>query len=152
MGLCLYIFSPSLLEPAALITFNEDFFFFQLVLSCFNSQFLKCFMHRKWSFNPHPPNWVSRSCLRSWDRVLFWALQMVVCGRACFSFPSYSSFFARQWSSTQKKERVCRGIRSLDLRVSSCLLTPKITVPWPDLVGMNTFINEKIVNVKNWKC
>ena len=48
------LFSPSLLEPAALLTFNEDFFFLQLVLSFFNSQLseMKCF-RRRWSFTPH---------------------------------------------------------------------------------------------------
>ena len=131
------------LWPAAWVTFNEDELQLPLFLAATRVSWMlhvSCVLSfcLSISLNPHSTSFESSLLftLRSLGSSLFRSSErtcasVVVCGRACFSFfVSNSVFVSRVKVVRSAKERVGDKIRSLTLRVSSCLPTLKTTVPW----------------------
>ena len=132
----IFSFSPSLLMTSCLGNIQWRWAPTALI-SCCNSHFLNdsCFS-RHWLFNPHFTSFESsllfpltslgsslqfqaRSCVTSRSRARLYSF----CFQILFAF--LSLFFSLS------REKVGDGIRSPLLRISSCLLTLKTTVPWP---------------------
>ena len=136
-------FSPSLLELAALETFNgainpsNSFFLASTLLS---ECFVSCVNGR--SIHLHPSNRVSFSLIKAWDRVRFRARSLAhsrikvvrfVRLRARLFFVSnlLRFVFARLGGrSLHTKERVGDGIRSCALPKECRPFFPKTTVSW----------------------